>query len=964
MPKSIATRAVLCAMLLCAASLSFGQVKGDVSGDGIVNLIDAAMIKDHLLERKPLTGSALTRADTDGDGKVRMADLVYVNNHFYKPPVKNISGWIALPSGTPLSPTGMKIIAPGGEAAIDGTWHFAGLPAWNTGNGQFVFVEDAAGSSTLMGYVDPSEVSTGTLIFTPRHIALGLIAMHPVNFTIDDRQRRELLSLARSNPNFPVLVALIVQALQTDPTHLNDYAHFPQIFELAGDIGNTAAQAWHDSSAPAWTPQIPTPFAQIGLNGDPHLEDWPANGMTFVNPHMLFYGIQWGTASNQWDILRGKDGVVQLIPPGWTPPIRKNVTLSNGDYLVNIYKGFGAFRSPNPAEQAAARANVFKTILLGVDALAPPGIPSMLSGAFNDNELIESLVRNSSRESEEIISTWDGNVTGDEDYLSLLKKIVKLMVNYGVYQGSMTQKVAHVFYRMADVDGRAWWRYFKNANTWLDSAVDAVKFYNIANEFIPFFYEVFLYPNHYAYGIRLRNGVLSATGNFVAPSARLTGSPANPAIGQSVSFDASASSDEVDPLSALYFRFDFEGDGSWDTAWAKGNPLATHAYSTVGPRWCKVEVRDSGNNTAQASYGLYVSWAPTGTVSIDATPNAGSWRLIGPAGFATLTGTGDRTGGSAITNCPAGAYTLSCNDNVAGYNPPPVETKRLLSGGTIAFTATYTPESGPNEITINLPGNVPLVLVRVPAGSFQMGSPDTERSRRSDEGPVHTVNIGYAFYMGKYELTQRQWLAVMGSWPGPPPSSTYGVGDNYPAYYVSWNDAQNFITALNTHITNTGQGPATFRLPSEAEWEYACRAGTQTRFFFGDSLSVDDGATDGPAGSLPGNRSDYMWFWFNCQGNANGAYGSKPVGTRLPNQFGLYDMHGNMWEWCQDWRHSDYTAAPTDGSAWESPVTTSRVIRAGSWPDGALYCRSAWRNHIAYPGTRYYSVTFRLVRTQ
>ncbi len=134
---------------------------------------------------------------------------------------------------------------------------------------------------------------------------------------------------------------------------------------------------------------------------------------------------------------------------------------------------------------------------------------------------------------------------------------------------------------------------------------------------------------------------------------------------------------------------------------------------------------------------------------------------------------------------------------------------------------TANDASGPKEITILLPGGVQLVLVRIPAGTFQIGSPDTERSRNFNEGPVHTVTIAYDFYMGKYELTQAQWIAVMGSWPGIAPDSIYGVGDNYPAYYISWDDARNFVTALNAHITATSQGPATMRLPSEAEWEYA-----------------------------------------------------------------------------------------------------------------------------------------------
>ncbi|HUT23954.1 MAG TPA: formylglycine-generating enzyme family protein [Sumerlaeia bacterium] len=276
---------------------------------------------------------------------------------------------------------------------------------------------------------------------------------------------------------------------------------------------------------------------------------------------------------------------------------------------------------------------------------------------------------------------------------------------------------------------------------------------------------------------------------------------------------------------------------------------------------------------------------------------------------------------------------------------------------TLTPTPTPTPGTGPEEITVFLPGDVLLTLVRVPAGSFQMGSPDTERSRYPNEGPVHTVNIAYDFYMGKTELTQRQWLALMGSWPGSAPNSTYGVGDNYPAYFISWNDCQNFIAALNQHIANTGQGPATFRLPSEAQWEYACRAGTQTRFFFGDSLSVDDGDTDGPAGTLPGNRSDYMWFGAN-----NSPHGSKPVGTKLPNQFGLYDMSGNVWEWCQDWYHLSYTAAPTDGSAWVSPTGSYRVLRGGDWRNGAYSCRCAGRDNT-YPVSRY-GFGVRFVRTQ
>ena len=282
----------------------------------------------------------------------------------------------------------------------------------------------------------------------------------------------------------------------------------------------------------------------------------------------------------------------------------------------------------------------------------------------------------------------------------------------------------------------------------------------------------------------------------------------------------------------------------------------------------------------------------------------------------------------------------------------PVAGTNVASGTAVNLVVSSGPFVG-ETVTILLPGNMPLELVQIPAGSFQMGAPETERGNWGSEDLVHTVTIGYDFYMGKYEVTQGQWLAVMGSWPGEEaPSSTYGAGADYPAYNVSWDDAQAFITAVNVHITATGQGSATMRLPSESEWEYACRAGTQTRFYFGDSLGVADYCED------DGVRSQYMWY---CGNNAD--YGSKPVGGLLPNGLGLYDMSGNVYEWCEDWFHDDYTGAPSDGSAWVSPSATARVVRGGSWYYGAQDCRSANR-YYEDPSGRYDIIGFRLVSVQ
>jgi len=254
---------------------------------------------------------------------------------------------------------------------------------------------------------------------------------------------------------------------------------------------------------------------------------------------------------------------------------------------------------------------------------------------------------------------------------------------------------------------------------------------------------------------------------------------------------------------------------------------------------------------------------------------------------------------------------------------------------------------GPGTVTLTLPGDVKLEMVRIPAGSFLMGSPGTERSRSSDEGPVHRVTINYDFYMGKYEVTQAQWKALLGV----NPVYRCGIGNNYPVSHISWDDCQKFIGRLNQ------LGKGTFRLPSEAEWEYACRAGTQQRFYFGDSLECGDKGQDCKAGTLPGNRSDYMWYHGNNSHWGDPDFGAKPVGQKLPNAFGLYDMHGNVWEWCRDEYHFNYEGAPTDGSAWQGQGRAARVLRGGAWDYYASKCRSASRcGYIAKRGYTFHGL--------
>jgi formylglycine-generating enzyme required for sulfatase activity len=256
-------------------------------------------------------------------------------------------------------------------------------------------------------------------------------------------------------------------------------------------------------------------------------------------------------------------------------------------------------------------------------------------------------------------------------------------------------------------------------------------------------------------------------------------------------------------------------------------------------------------------------------------------------------------------------------------DPPGAPAAPAVSGEMLPASA--------DEVTFTLPGGVPLVMVRIAAGAFPMGSPEDERGRQADEGPVHPVTVARDYFLGRFEVTQAQWRAVMGAIPG----MGHGAGDDYPVYFVSWNDitkAGGFLEQAHALLRSPG-----LRLPTEAEWEYAARAGTTAPFSFGD----DPGCTMSECGDCS-LFNQYMV----CSGSLTG-YGAWPVGSRAANPWGLYDMHGNVWEWVQDCYHASYAGAPADGSAWEEPTCVDRVLRSGHWHGPAYACRSANRSHEA-----------------
>jgi formylglycine-generating enzyme required for sulfatase activity len=222
---------------------------------------------------------------------------------------------------------------------------------------------------------------------------------------------------------------------------------------------------------------------------------------------------------------------------------------------------------------------------------------------------------------------------------------------------------------------------------------------------------------------------------------------------------------------------------------------------------------------------------------------------------------------------------------------------------------------------IDLGTDVTLEMVCIPEGNFIMGTPEKELGRSSDENPQHQVTVA-PFFMSKYPITQAQYLAVINNNP------SIFKGNNKPVESVCWFDCIEFCQKLSDL---TGRK---FRLPSEAEWEYACRAGTTTPFYFGKTLTID----------LANYKGQFAY------GNGpSGIYRQETtdVGSFPPNAFGLYDLHGNVWEWCADSWHDNYAQAPPDSRVWEEEENEDkqlpRVLRGGSWDDTAYYCRSGVR---------------------
>ena len=263
-------------------------------------------------------------------------------------------------------------------------------------------------------------------------------------------------------------------------------------------------------------------------------------------------------------------------------------------------------------------------------------------------------------------------------------------------------------------------------------------------------------------------------------------------------------------------------------------------------------------------------------------------------------------------------YVLVLNQMGMSSNPADVSTTvSTVSVSPVQVPAVPSNTISDDAITIPVKDGICIEMVKVEGGTFMMGATSEMKNPNSNEKPVHQVTLTNDYYMGKYEVTQALWQAVMGSNP-----SEY-KGDNLPVETVSWNDCQKFISKLNSL---TGR---MFRLPTEAEWEYAARGGKESRGYQYSGSS---------------NISDVAWY------DENSGSKTHPVGTKQANELGIYDMTGNVWEWCSDWYSSYSSSSQTNPTGSDSG--SARVSRGGGWNCNASYCRLSVRF--------YYTPDFRL----
>ena len=888
------------------------------------------------------------------------------------------SGSLQLPTGAGLLAEDLQVLSFFGEVTPNAAGDF-NISMADSRKPQFVFaIDPETDNSLLLGYMDPAQGEQVHL--SCESTAVGLAFLTPLMLGTTAAQRSEFINGIKTHPKFSLLVEAVEATLQADPQNVLNYLAHPELYEQAVEI---SVDVWQQMTAAGKLLAL--------KSGPPWIEGGPENTIYFVNPTYAYYAARISTANQSSEVVTvspipgaanfnllkiGRALKDRSLEPIREPPVRTDHPLDDGHFEVYLTKGFSEINIfDGSADGRASLANIqhFISLLLEIGGeivdvtgfLGTEGLDEQISGvieAVKDGDILAVVTG--------LIGIIDDQV--DEEKIN-----------------PKTMKVLNVL---------------KSTTTVLGIIGIGEK---ILNKGVPFVLSLILEQREAQYELIHNRAQITALRSQEIGD-ELTGSAVEGE--KTFTLPKGAQMEMVwipGKDSGEFWLGKYEvTQGQWEAVmgtkpWAGENPVREDpadreigvgkgpAYPAVNISWVDVH-KFIGELNDAAGDSLY------------RLPTEEEWGYACRAGTSTRWSFGDEESelthyawyghnsgfGTHETRDPQKAVLMDWHSHrVGGKFPNPwglhdmhgnvaewVQDKGVARGGSFAsepedvmspsryeyllpegsiiigisvgfrLLRVEVPEPLWEEETFELLGDAEMTMVRVEPGTFWMGEPDSN----SDEEPQHQVTISKAFWLGKHEVTQDQWYEVMRTmpWAG---QSNVESGSSYPATYISWEDVQEFIARLNEEA-----GERWYRLPTEAEWEYACRAGTQTRWSSGNDLS---------------DLADYGWYNSASYGryNANTAAYPQMVSLKHANPWGLHDMHGNVAEWVQDWYDPDYynfsPLMDPQGPLWPiSNLYRRRVARGGSINDQS-FTRSASRRYYS-PATHDADIGFRLVRLE
>ena len=586
---------------------------------GVVKVITKVTVKVRIAG----AGSAsLTVAETD---ELSSYSVPSYSPLFTVPGTKYISGHLQIPAGSPLVPEALTIGTIAGRASLDSSGNFSGLNVVNVGSGQIAYIENASDTLITVVYIPPEQIENGQLSLGSTQMALALIKMNPYVAILSPENQKQVLAAAENHSDFASLVSSIENALINAPELMSDYDSYPYIYNTAALIAVETMQSFSSSSASLQgayatfmgnssgeESSLLSSMEVSAHEGGLDIVDAPGSLVTIVNPKFTFYGVQ---ANDEIDLIRGKQSLVTLWPP-WemavTPSVTKDWNLGDGTFHVTFYKGFNldvdGWYNPMVAPGKATLANTAKCLVIGLEAydLINPELSGVthafLKGFSLSNAEIESAILLFTAKNPNIDFSTLANAMGHRGWKYVFCTVLPDWIrnNWDEIRLWLWEGTADW---VSDSDTIS--KFLSNCNPIAANLAKGLIVVNIGNEWAPFFVDLCFAPKIVSFDIRQQNGVLTEVTSLIPPSAAYSISNYNPAVGESVSFDASGSTDDTDSPATLQVRWDFDGDDIWDTDWTT-NKTATHVYNQRGFFRPVVEVKDSDNLTSEFSQDIVV----------------------------------------------------------------------------------------------------------------------------------------------------------------------------------------------------------------------------------------------------------------------------------------------------------------------------------------------------------------------